>query len=102
MFFATGHGTDTLAVLQHDGTYRLYGYKWFSSATDSNMTFTLARVVDSQGQVVQVINILCPVNKILDFQHKKTEMYAIQQFSRNIISVAAMNNFKVHILIADF
>ena len=31
-----------------DGSYKLYGYKWFSSATDSDMTMTLARVVDSQ------------------------------------------------------
>lgn len=46
-------GTETVAVEQSDGKYKLYGYKWFSSATDANMTFTLARVVDSQGQYVQ-------------------------------------------------
>ncbi|PAA83990.1 hypothetical protein BOX15_Mlig018645g2, partial [Macrostomum lignano] len=40
-----GDGTETVAVPQDDGTYRLYGFKWFSSATDSDMTLALARVV---------------------------------------------------------
>ena len=43
-----------MAVEEADGTYRLYGYKWFSSATDADMTFTLARVVDRQGNTVEV------------------------------------------------
>lgn len=43
-------GTETLAVKQDDGTYKLYGYKWFSSATDSDMSLTLARPVDKDGQ----------------------------------------------------
>ncbi|XP_052803638.1 acyl-CoA dehydrogenase family member 11-like [Mya arenaria] len=47
------NGTETVAVEQADGSYRLYGYKWFSSATDADMTFTLARVVDKHGQTVQ-------------------------------------------------
>ncbi|KAL8615297.1 hypothetical protein ACOMHN_040287 [Nucella lapillus] len=47
-------GTETVAVEQTDGSYRLYGYKWFSSATDADMTFTLARVVDKQGHTVEV------------------------------------------------
>jgi hypothetical protein len=55
-------GTETVAVEQGDGTYRLYGYKWFSSATDADMTFTLARVVDKQGQAVEVHSILLFVN----------------------------------------
>ncbi|XP_064612141.1 acyl-CoA dehydrogenase family member 11-like isoform X2 [Liolophura sinensis] len=46
-------GTETLAQPQPDGTFKLYGYKWFSSATDSDMTFTLARVMDADGQVTQ-------------------------------------------------
>ena len=44
-------GTETLAVCQPDGSYKLYGYKWFSSATDSDMTLTLARVVAEDGTV---------------------------------------------------
>jgi len=45
-------GTETVAVHEEGDTYRLYGYKWFSSATDSNMALTLARIVDSQGNTV--------------------------------------------------
>lgn len=45
------NGTETVARLQEDGTYRLYGYKWFTSATDSDMALTLARIEDRQGQV---------------------------------------------------
>ncbi|XP_056384655.1 acyl-CoA dehydrogenase family member 11-like [Hyla sarda] len=47
------NGTETVARGQADGTYKLYGYKWFTSATDSDMTLTLGRVVDAQGQVIQ-------------------------------------------------
>ncbi|XP_072024391.1 acyl-CoA dehydrogenase family member 11-like isoform X2 [Amphiura filiformis] len=43
-------GTDTRAIRQADGSYKLYGYKWFSSATDSDMTLTLARIVDESGE----------------------------------------------------
>ncbi|KAJ7353912.1 hypothetical protein OS493_031357 [Desmophyllum pertusum] len=46
------NGTETLAVPQEDGTYRLYGYKWFSSATDADMTLTLARVQNPDGSTV--------------------------------------------------
>lgn len=48
-------GTETIAVEEADGSYRLHGYKWFSSATDADMTFTLARIVDAQGKTVQVV-----------------------------------------------
>ena len=44
-------GTETLAVPQTDGSFKLFGYKWFSSATDSDMTLTLARIVDKDGAV---------------------------------------------------
>jgi alkylation response protein AidB-like acyl-CoA dehydrogenase len=40
-----------VAVPQSDGTYRLFGYKWFSSATDSDMTLTLARIVGEDGTI---------------------------------------------------
>ncbi|XP_078361847.1 acyl-CoA dehydrogenase family member 11-like isoform X2 [Oculina patagonica] len=46
------NGTETIAVPQDDGTYRLYGYKWFSSATDADMTLTLARVQNPDGSTV--------------------------------------------------
>jgi len=48
-----GRGTETVAVHQGGNHYKLYGYKWFSSATDSDMTLTLARVADTMGQVVE-------------------------------------------------
>ncbi|XP_068691635.1 acyl-CoA dehydrogenase family member 11-like [Montipora foliosa] len=46
------NGTETIAIPQEDGTYKLHGYKWFSSATDADMTFTLARVLNSDGSAV--------------------------------------------------
>ncbi|XP_048841662.1 acyl-CoA dehydrogenase family member 11-like [Brienomyrus brachyistius] len=48
-----GSGTETVAHKQADGTYKLYGYKWFTSATDANMTLTLARVADPEGHTLQ-------------------------------------------------
>ena len=52
-YFSAG-GTETVAVEQTDGTYKLYGYKWFSSATDADMALTLARILDQQGNTVKV------------------------------------------------
>ena len=46
--------TDTVAVRQADGSFKLHGYKWFTSATDANMAFTLARIQDTQGLVTPV------------------------------------------------
>lgn len=52
--FHAANGTETVARKQPDGTYRLYGFKWFTSAADSDMALTLARVVDAEGRVKQV------------------------------------------------
>ena len=42
-------GTETIALgPEVDGSYKLHGYKWFSSATDSDMTLTLARIPDEE------------------------------------------------------
>jgi len=46
-----GQGTETIAIRDPEGNFKLHGYKWFSSATDSDMTLTLARVVDGEGKV---------------------------------------------------
>lgn len=43
------NGTETVAVPQTDGSYKLHGFKWFTSATDADMTLTLARVQDRTG-----------------------------------------------------
>ncbi|XP_011614079.2 acyl-CoA dehydrogenase family member 11-like [Takifugu rubripes] len=42
-------GTETVAVPQTDGSYKLHGFKWFTSATDADVTLTLARVQDRRG-----------------------------------------------------
>ncbi|KAK2710576.1 hypothetical protein QYM36_011931 [Artemia franciscana] len=44
-----GSGSDTYAEKIMDDLYALYGYKWFTSATDSDIALTLAREVDSDG-----------------------------------------------------
>lgn len=41
-------GCTTTATQNADGTYSLHGFKWFTSATDSNMAITLARIVDAR------------------------------------------------------
>ncbi|XP_022106054.1 acyl-CoA dehydrogenase family member 11-like isoform X2 [Acanthaster planci] len=46
-------GTETVAVKQTDGSFKLYGFKWFSSATDSDIALTLARIVDKDGNYTQ-------------------------------------------------
>uniref|UniRef100_A0A5F8H421 Acyl-CoA dehydrogenase family member 11-like n=1 Tax=Monodelphis domestica TaxID=13616 RepID=A0A5F8H421_MONDO len=47
------HGTETVACKQDDGTYKLFGFKWFTSATDADMTLALARIMDAQGSVTK-------------------------------------------------
>ena len=41
-----GNATDTVSVKQADGSYKLYGFKWFTSAIDADMTLGLARTID--------------------------------------------------------
>ncbi|XP_076061190.1 acyl-CoA dehydrogenase family member 11-like [Oratosquilla oratoria] len=38
-------GTETLAIPNGDESHSLFGYKWFSSATDADMALTLASIV---------------------------------------------------------
>ncbi|XP_056146534.1 acyl-CoA dehydrogenase family member 11-like [Lampris incognitus] len=45
-------GTETVAVPQTDGTYKLHGFKWFTSATDADMTLTLARIQDTERATI--------------------------------------------------
>ncbi|XP_074150447.1 acyl-CoA dehydrogenase family member 11-like isoform X3 [Sminthopsis crassicaudata] len=47
------HGTETVALPQEDGTHKLFGFKWFTSATDADMTLTLARIMDTGGSVTK-------------------------------------------------
>uniref|UniRef100_A0A914DKF7 Acyl-CoA dehydrogenase n=1 Tax=Acrobeloides nanus TaxID=290746 RepID=A0A914DKF7_9BILA len=48
-----GSGTDTRAVHVQGNKYLLYGYKWFTSTIDSEMTFTLARPVDTNENIIE-------------------------------------------------
>ncbi|XP_007445118.1 acyl-CoA dehydrogenase family member 11-like, partial [Python bivittatus] len=48
-----GGGTETIARELPDGSYSLHGFKWFTSATDSDMTLTLARIMAADGQIKQ-------------------------------------------------
>ncbi|KAM6193462.1 LOW QUALITY PROTEIN: acyl-CoA dehydrogenase family member 11-like [Sarcoramphus papa] len=45
--------SETVARKQPDGTYHLYGFKRFTLAAESDVTSTLARVADAEGQVKQ-------------------------------------------------
>ena len=45
------NGTNTIAILQDNGMYKLYGYKWFSSASDADISLTLARIEDTNGNI---------------------------------------------------
>ena len=49
-----GNATQTRAIRQEDGSFKLYGFKWFTSATDANMSMTLARIQDQNGNVEEV------------------------------------------------
>ncbi|CAG2178245.1 unnamed protein product, partial [Oppiella nova] len=46
-------GTETVAVPMGRDMFKLYGYKWFSSATDADIALTLARIADDEGNVLQ-------------------------------------------------
>ena len=54
-------GTETIAIVDPDSSnqYKLYGYKFFSSATDADVALTLARIVDpSTGKTTPVRHII--------------------------------------------
>jgi alkylation response protein AidB-like acyl-CoA dehydrogenase len=38
--------TETIAMQYKGNKFKLYGYKWFSSAAEGNMSLALARIVD--------------------------------------------------------
>eukprot|EP00095_Tigriopus_kingsejongensis_P011261 maker-scaffold708_size108518-snap-gene-0.18 protein:Tk11261 transcript:maker-scaffold708_size108518-snap-gene-0.18-mRNA-1 annotation:"hypothetical protein BRAFLDRAFT_122038" len=48
------NATETVAVPTSDPhVFHLHGYKWFSSATDADMSLALARIVDLNGDTVE-------------------------------------------------
>jgi len=51
------NGTDTISVPSKEkDVFELYGYKWFTSAIDSQMALTLARDVDKDFNTVKGTN----------------------------------------------
>lgn len=55
MFLTIGGSTSTIARRSSsNNAYKLYGHKWFSSAADAQIAFTLARIVDEEGLVTKV------------------------------------------------
>ena len=50
-FQAEGTETTAISDTEMNSKYKLFGYKWFSSATDSDMTITLAKVCDENKKV---------------------------------------------------
>ena len=65
LFASSADGTETVAVpfKPEENLYKLYGYKWFSSATDSDITVTLARAYDQDNNVFN--NFLIPSDEFL-------------------------------------
>ena len=43
--------TQTIAIHLEDNLYALHGLKWFTSAIDANITFTLAKIQHKDGVV---------------------------------------------------
>lgn len=76
-------GTETLAVHETNDQFKLYGYKWFSSATDADMSLTLARITDKNGNHI-------PGTKGLTMFYLQT--YDDQTNELNGISVVKLKN----------
>ena len=57
------NGTETVAKHQSsEKLYKLYGYKWFSSATDADLTITLAKCIDSEkNKVSWILNVIVKI-----------------------------------------
>ena len=72
---SVANGTETVAVPQDDGTYMLYGYKWFSSATDADVTLTVARVQNPDGSTVAV-----STNRTIWYQSLSFVKYEVHSF----------------------
>lgn len=45
--------TETVAINEDKEKYRLFGYKWFTSATDSQMSLGLAKIIPKDTPITQ-------------------------------------------------
>ena len=57
--YIVANGTQTVAISQGNGEHKLYGYKWFTSATDADIALTLAREQDNKGNTTPVCTTMC-------------------------------------------
>uniref|UniRef100_A0A7S1PI99 Acyl-coenzyme A oxidase n=1 Tax=Percolomonas cosmopolitus TaxID=63605 RepID=A0A7S1PI99_9EUKA len=48
--------TETVALHENNDDYKLYGFKWFTSAIDAQVAFTLARIAPKGSTVDDVLN----------------------------------------------
>jgi len=62
-------GTRTIAKKQEDGSYRLWGVKWFCSATTTDVAYTLARIEQKDGRLKK--NLSCFLMRIRNVGDKK-------------------------------
>ena len=58
--------TETVAIHQNNCYFKLYGQKWFTSAVDSEMAFTLARIRHSDGSADQRLSLFYLETKLDD------------------------------------
>ena len=47
-----GRSTETVSVKEKGDEHKLYGFKWFTSAIDSDMSLALARTLKEDGEAV--------------------------------------------------
>ena len=64
LVYIVANGTETVAVLQGSDEHKLYGYKWFTSATDADISLTLAREQDDKGDTTPVCIVYVCCNRI--------------------------------------
>ena len=86
--FPPANGTETIAEAEGNGTYKLSGYKWFSSATDADMTLTLARICDSHENTVPVSSrhFVCAMYYPLTFVFTLAMTNLLQQVCIKVVS----------------
>nr|XP_008113260.1 PREDICTED: acyl-CoA dehydrogenase family member 11 [Anolis carolinensis] len=64
--------TETIAREQSDGTYSLHGFKWFTSAPDSDVALALARIMTPHGATKEGLSLF--YLQLLDGEGKRNGM----------------------------
>eukprot|EP01017_Pseudomicrothorax_dubius_P047761 TRINITY_DN8610_c0_g2_i4.p1 TRINITY_DN8610_c0_g2~~TRINITY_DN8610_c0_g2_i4.p1 ORF type:complete len:596 (-),score=150.99 TRINITY_DN8610_c0_g2_i4:986-2773(-) len=69
------NSTETIAFHTKDNEYRLFGFKWFTSATDSEIALVLARIQENE----QEINLQAPLSLFfVNVRNSKGELNNIE------------------------